>query len=520
MRVRKTETILLILILLLGAFLRLWRIGEYMTFLGDEGRDAIIVRRLLVDFDPILIGPGTSIGNMYIGPLYYYLIAPSLLLANFSPVGPSMFVALLGIVTIWLVWWVGREWFPPSRKASGEQVAWGALIAAFLYSISPTVIIFSRASWNPNVMPFFALLMIYAVWRVWEERKYWWLMVASVSFAFALQSHWLGLLLGPVAGVCWGLAFLSARWEGRVGRLVWTSAISLVVFLVLMSPLLIFDLRHGWINFNNIKTFFTVRQTTVSARPWNAIPNMWPLFAQVSTRLMAGRVEWLGKWLAVGLAAVLLWLWGKKGVLLMGKERKAFGVILLWIGVGLVGLGVYKQHIYDHYFGFMFAAPFLLFGGMVQDLIDKHKVRGWWLVGTAMVLLIWASWVNNPLKGGPNRQLQRTVAVARKVEEEAEGKEFNLAVIAERNYEDAYQYFLEKWGTGVTDIDPLNYEETVGEELYVVCEMSEDKCDPTHNAKAEVANFGWSKIDRQWEVEGTQVYRLIHSNEVEGQDEL
>src|SRR3989338_7032675 len=92
----KTEVIFLIGILLLGAFLRLYKIDQYMTFLGDEGRDAIIVRRLLVNFDPILIGPGTSIGNMYLGPIYYYLIAPFLLLANFSPVGPSVFIALLG----------------------------------------------------------------------------------------------------------------------------------------------------------------------------------------------------------------------------------------------------------------------------------------------------------------------------------------------------------------------------------------------------------------------------------------
>src|SRR3990172_11625448 len=93
----KLEALLLCLILILGAFFRFYRISEYMTFLGDEGRDAIIVRRLLVHLDPILIGPRTSIGDMYLGPLYYYLIAPSLFLANFSPVGPSVFVALLGI---------------------------------------------------------------------------------------------------------------------------------------------------------------------------------------------------------------------------------------------------------------------------------------------------------------------------------------------------------------------------------------------------------------------------------------
>src|SRR3990167_1835175 len=91
------EFVFLLVIVILAAFLRFYRISGYMTFLGDEGRDAIIVRRLLVNFDPILIGPGTSIGNMFIGPLYYYLIAPALLLANFSPVGPSALIALIGV---------------------------------------------------------------------------------------------------------------------------------------------------------------------------------------------------------------------------------------------------------------------------------------------------------------------------------------------------------------------------------------------------------------------------------------
>src|SRR3989338_2478474 len=110
------EFVFVLLIILLAAFLRLYRISEYMTFLGDEGRDVIIVRRLLVDFDPILIGPGTSIGNMYLGPLYYYLMAPFLLLANFSPVGPAIMISLLGILTIWFIWFVVREWFPKNTS--------------------------------------------------------------------------------------------------------------------------------------------------------------------------------------------------------------------------------------------------------------------------------------------------------------------------------------------------------------------------------------------------------------------
>ena len=105
----KNEALAISLILVAASFLRLYKIDQYMTFLGDEGRDVIIVRRLLVDFDIILVGPGTSIGNMYLGPIYYYMMAPALLLANFSPVGPAVMIALLGVTTVFFVWFVARE---------------------------------------------------------------------------------------------------------------------------------------------------------------------------------------------------------------------------------------------------------------------------------------------------------------------------------------------------------------------------------------------------------------------------
>lgn len=118
--------------------------------------------------------------------------------------------------------------------------------------------------------------------------------------------------------------------------------------------------------------------------------------------------------------------------------------------------------------------------------------------------------VPGPIKIGPVYQVNRTKEIASQIKQKAGSGKFNLAVIAERNYEDAYQYFLEKWRTGVIDIDPLNTKDTITNQLFVVCEMPQEKCDPTHNPKAEVANFGWSKIDDTWEYGGVTIYKLIH----------
>ena len=495
------EAIILGVILLVATFLRLYRISEYMTFLGDEGRDVIIVRRLLVDFDPILIGPGTSIGNMYLGPLYYYLMAPALALAGLSPVGPAVQIALLGVATVFFVWYLARDWF-------GK---WGAAVASSLYAIAPTVIIYSRSSWNPNIMPFFALLSIWGTWKFWQEGRWRWLAVVGVALAFTLQSHYLALLLFPVIGFFWLLTYLKVRKTGEAKKFLLNSIFAGIIFLILMSPLVIFDARHGWRNWEAMKTFFTERQTTVSARPWNAIPKIPKLSQNITTRVLSGKNETAGRLTLAAILILSLIVFVKRKSL-DRKSKAAFLLISVWLLVALAGLGNYKQEIYDHYFGFFFAAPFLLLGGLVEKITktERNKI----LIGTlsiGIILLVSVNLFGNPLRYQPNRQLQRSQAVADKIIEESGGERFNLAVLAERNYDDGYQYFLELRGVPVIDIDPQLADETTAEQLFVVCELAKEKCDPTHSPKAEVANFGWSKIEEEWDISGVTLYQLVHT---------
>lgn len=489
----------LVIILAVGAFCRLYKISGYMTFLGDEGRDVIIVRRLLVEGHPPLIGPGTSIGNMYLGPLYYYMMAPALLFANFSPVGPAVMIALLGIITIWFVWYTGRIWF--------GNVA--SLVAAGIYAISPTVITYSRSSWNPNIMPFFALLCIYSIWKVWRDSNYSWLVVLGVSFAFVLQSHYLGLLLAPTLIIFYVLGYLKAKSPRESSKAFKFSVYGMVAFLALMSPLFFFDLRHNWINSRAMYTFFTVRQTTVSIRPWTAIPSFYPQFSVIMSRLVGGQNVVAGEVASILAIASLLYVivvnWRK-----IGKINPAYFLLFSWIGFGILGLALYKQNIYDHYYGFIFAVPYFLIG-IAVSILGRYKMIGKVAGLIAVAYLVFVNVMNSPLRYAPNNQLQRAFDVAKKIEEESGGNRFNLGVIAERNYEDGYKYFLLKDKASVVDIDS-QVKGSITNQLFAVCELSPtSKCDPTHNSSAAVANFGWSKIDSSWEVDGVIVYKLVHT---------
>ena len=508
-KANRTETIILGIILFVAAFCRLYKIDQYMTFLGDEGRDVIIVRDIFVKLHPPLIGPGTSIGNMYLGPLYYYMMALPLLLAGFSPVGPAVMVAVLGIITVGMVWWIGREWFP----SEAGKVSWGALIASGLYAISPTVIIYTRSSWNPNIMPFFALLSIYSIWRVWRKKELNWLIVMGISFAFVLQSHYLGLLLTPTLFIFWCLSLLKIRKEETMRKVfVKKSIVGIILFFVLMSPLFFFDVRHNFINTKAVYAFFTDRQVTVSAKPWSAIPKIPVLTTQIVTSLIGGRNVMVGEISSIVVVLTLLYFLFRMFVIRKTKLKgisQSYYLIFSWTFFALVGLGMYKQDVYDHYFGFLFPAPFLIIGGISEHLLRSRKLLITLVVIISVFGLTLAALINNPFRYAPNNQLGRAEDVSKKIEESSGGSRFNLGVIATTNYEDGYKYFLLKDGAPVVDIDS-QVKDSITNQLFAVCELPGGRCDPTHSALAAIANFGWSKIDSSWEVDGVTVYKLVH----------
>lgn len=469
----KWEAISILIIVLFAGFLRFYKIGDYMTFLGDEGRDAAVVRDMILGRKFTLLGPGTSIGNMYLGPFYYYLMIPALVLAGFSPVGPSVMVGLFGIATVFLMWWIGRQWF--------DRIS--ALKISALYAVSPVVINYSRSSWNPNIMPFFALLCIYAIWKVWRFGYWRWFIISTVSFAFVINSHYLGLLLAPVMAL---FTVFAPRPKGFVKYLTF----GIGLFGILMSPLLFFDLRHNWTNAKNIQVFFTNRQTTINLKAYKAIPQIWPIWQNINSSLITARDPNFTLAFSIFLPIALL-------LVLYKTRSKDLLFTLVWIGVGLIGLGLYKQHIYDHYFGFLFPAPFLLLGFVLEKIKPVS-----YLIILALVVLNLA---NTPLRYPPNYQLKHTQQVSDLIITESLDQPFNLALIAKQNYDASYRYILD-----LKSAQFYTIHQKLSDQLFVVCE--DPVCQPIGHPLWEIAAFGWAKIDKQWDLSwGTKVFRLIHN---------
>lgn len=452
-------------IVLLSAAIRLYKIDGYAEFLGDQGRDVVIVSNFIKNGDLMFIGPQTSIGNMYLGPWYYYFIAPSLLIANFNPIGPAIFVSLLAVFTTYLIYKFVSGWLSPGA----------GIVSALIFSISPVIVKYTSFSWNPNVMPLFSLLFI---WFLMKKRY----ILASLCFIMVLNIHYLGLLLlFPAAAI---LVFSRPSKK--------TLFLSLVIILLGFLPLMVFDIKHKGQNINSITKFFTVRQETVNLKPYKAIPLIFPLSSQIVERTLAGKE----KSTAIIYTVIIMFflIFSVK----FFKKDKTLLYLELWISSGVVGLALYKQHIYDHYFGFLYV-PLTIFVGYIYS---KSKPIGVLL----LVLSLYGSLKNTHLKSDPNYQIKSVDDITQSIVQDSQGKPFNFTLLAKQNYDPPYRYFLDLKKSNLKEI---NQEKT--KQLYVVCEPTGQDCSisPQGNPEYGIAAFGPSSLEKTWKYKDITIYKLV-----------
>lgn len=489
LRKKKAEFILLLLVLAVASFLRLYRIEDYLIFLGDEGRDALVVKRIIVDHKFTLLGPVASIAPFHLGPIYYYFMLPFLWAFRLDPVGPAVMVALFGIATVFLVYLVGKDFF--NAKVG--------LLAAALYAISPLVIVHSRSSWNPNLMPFFSLLLVWLLRRAAGKENNLVLGLIGFLFGITLQLHYLAVFLAVLLGSYFLLFFPQRK---KIKSYFWL----LGGFVFGWSPFILFELRHNFPNFRTLYWFLSSgRETGFVVEKF--FPIVKDVFFRLFSHLVANKHSLLSTSLLLSLP-VFIFFWLKERN--KPKAFKTYSLLLLWLFIGVGFFGFFKGNIYDYYFSFMFALPFLMVSFSLIKVAEQGRI-GLFLAGLLVLGLILVNLQGNPFRQTANRQLEQTRKIASFIIEKTEGKPFNVALISKNNTDYAYRYFLEIWGRPAVIIENLQVDpgrKTVTGQLLVICE--DIPCFPVGHHLWEIAGFGMAEMESEWDVYGVKVYKLIH----------
>ncbi len=479
----KLELVIFLVVMVTAIFLRFWQIRDYVVFLGDEGRDMIVMRNMILEKRPVFLGPTASVGGFYLGPIYYWMAAPFLALSMFDPVGPSLMVAALGVATVFLLYKFLKE-------VAGF---WPATLASVLYATAPLILRYSRSSWNPNPLPFFALLMIYSIYKAISTKKPLHFLIAGLCFGVAIQLHYLAISLIPIS---LAIVAINTNYRSWPKAILWTFLGAVITF----SPFLIFEIRHSFPNFITIYEFVTRKTTHGYQSPsiiW-VISNFGNIF-----------LEDIAKFTGSILTKILFWFFTAAGIFILvknwqdKKKRLVYSIGAIWFLGGLAVLRFYSGQIFDYYYGFMFPAPFFLFGIISGELWPKNIYK---LVAISFTILSLASFLDKGFWANPpNRLINQTETVADFVIKQTGGKPYNFGLISDHNSDQAYRYFLEIKGA-----KPVDLETMIENQLLIVCESP--KCSPLGYPTWEIAGFGRGEIAGEWQLVnyGIRVFRLTH----------
>ncbi len=475
---KQTHLLPLFLLLLIGIVLRFYRFEAFVTFLGDQGRDAIVIKRILTLEHLPAIGAPTSVGQIYLGPFYYYFMAPWLALFRLNPLGLAFGVAFFSCLYILVNYLIVEELF-------GRFVAF---LSSIFITLSVTLINFSRFSWNPNLLPLFSLLTVYFVIKSLSNYKWWFFALAGICLSFSIQLHYLALFLLPPLGVFFLIKLFEEKKKRRsvvIGFIILT-----VFFLIASFPLVVFDLRHNFLNLKNFLGLFKT-SSAISSNKLTAIFNTFLILNAYSFNVR----------LNLFLSSIILLLIAISFIFLI-KRKDNLRTILLFFILCLLGISLYSGPKNVHYFGSLYPFYYIILAYFLSLL--KPSLWGKATIVAFVLIYFYLNFQSYYfLFNKGNYQIEKAQAIASKIFHSIDKPKYSVTQLPVRYSDSTMRYFLEIWGKRPLEKDSL----VKADELFVICET---KCFPViGNPQWDIAYFAARKIAQTQEVDGVKIYKLV-----------
>jgi 4-amino-4-deoxy-L-arabinose transferase-like glycosyltransferase len=345
-RPSRGELLGLLGIVVLAAVLRLPGLDVRGAFDADQGHDMLVLAGILRGDIPLL-GPPTSIGTFHHGAVYYYALAPAVLLFGPDPVAVTGWIALWGVGAVAATWCLGR--------LLGGPVA--AVVAGLLLAISPAGIDSSTFIWNPNLIPCAAALAFAAAIYAWRARSArWWLLVAAGAMV-TMQAHVLGVVVLPPLVVAYLADLRRAGREQRRRGVALAGVGALLIIALSYVPLAVHELQSDFGELRAIGSYVAGDGTGAASGLLDRLSIVamrsvvWPFAGLVS----ADPLRSLAALLLVVVCAVIAVTRGR------APERRGVGFVLASVGWAVLALAVAAPSLAvivpslpnDHYHAFL-----------------------------------------------------------------------------------------------------------------------------------------------------------------------
>ena len=440
---------ILVIILTLAFIIRVYRINDLLGFYYDQGRDALVIWKLWHEGKMFLIGPVTGLSGIFLGPFYYYLIAPLYLIGRGNPLFPSVFLAVLSTLSLYIIYLLGKDMH---SKAAG-------IIASIIGGFSYYIVYNSRWLSNPNPMLFISVLFLYSLWKIISDGKgKWWIISAlllGISLQFESASAFFYLFVYLIF-LIWRL--LNTASAGKLLRTNWIKAfiknnfkvifISFLAFFITLTPQLLFNFRHDNILFNNFLKLF-IHEKAFS-KPITVfiletrIDYFWSAFMG---KIFLGQNRYSVVFAALSLASLII---GKnrlpKGLLTL------FAVFLITPMVGYILFQGNFGNIYDYYLIGYFLPFILIFSiglsEFARSFLGKLFLIGCFIIFFQINLDPLSGIIKNPMDGPTDVKFGSQLKAVNWVFDNAAGRGvYNIDVYVPPVIPYAYDYLFLWQGT-------------------------------------------------------------------------
>lgn len=259
----KIKFLPLIIIWLLGLFLRTFDQSSRLGFYYDQGRDAQIAADILAGINFPAIGPTTGMSNIYLGPFWYYLITPAYWISRGHPAMAAAFLSLLESLTIIAIFLI-------TKKYAGSKAAF---VSALIWAFSYYLIRSSRWFSNPTPLPLLVILINYFLLKFIETTQTKYFICLSVLLGLSLQLEFASAVFFiPVIAI-----YLLIYLKIFTKKFFFQFLISIFFFLLLLVPQLLFDIKNNFIITRGFFNLFSGQSFNYSGSSF-AIPG-WEFFS-------------------------------------------------------------------------------------------------------------------------------------------------------------------------------------------------------------------------------------------------
>ncbi len=447
--------LLVIGILLIGAIPRAIELlsGNHL-FLFDQGAYYQAVKDIVVNKHPTLIGMEVGgIGGFFQGPGFYYLLIIPFVLFGGNPNGGMVLMFIMGILTILLV--------PILFKNSlGERTS---LLIALFIAASVGVVYQSRFIWPPFLIAPVAVLFLYFVFLAYRGKS---VGLPLAAFTLGLMSHF-EIATAVTFGASTFLTLLLVRPKG-IFRLKTTLA-SVFLLIVTQLPLILFDLRHDFLNVRGIIRFATYSSGELQYSFANHLDVFKDALLSVSGEL------WIVGVLSLISAVGLIQLFKDKKT---ESELKKFVLFLVLNPLILFVLMLPLKSMLWAWWFLELPIIFCFIAGISFAYLSRQrKQRILVIVALLLFLTMFArqtlTWYRNDFNDyGGGAKIKGKIDAIDFVYKDANSRDFNLLVFTPPVYTYAYDYLL--WWYGEREYGYIPGKEKKGS-LYLIIEPDPEK---------------------------------------------